>query len=91
MKIRLHLDDVEWHCTLPHKGAPSVEAAAPACACGSVWVRGLGDDERGHDTITTRAVCAGCGARRGKLVVTVDTLFGIEEDERVMNGRCRVY
>jgi hypothetical protein len=27
----------------------------------------------------------------GKLVVVVNTIFGIEEDERVLRGRCRVY
>lgn len=91
MKIRLHLDGTEWHCTLPHDGAPSVECAAPACACGSVFVRGIGDDERGHDIVSSRAVCAGCGVARGRLVVTFSTIFGISEDERVLNGRCRVY
>ena len=32
-----------------------------------------------------------CGVAIGTLVVKPATLFGIEEDNRVLNGRCRVY
>lgn len=46
---------------------------------------------RGHDTYTSLAGCTACGKLAGKLVVTVSTIFGIEEDERVLNGRARVY
>ena len=92
MLIRLHLDDVEWHCTQPHAGSDRVEAAAPACRCGSVCVRGVGDDVRGHDTVETRAVCAGCGERRGRLVVTFSTIFGIAADAETLSGKYgRVY
>jgi len=44
----------------------------------------------GHDTMRGRAVCA-CGEGVGTLTVKVETIFGIEEDNRVLNGRCRVY
>lgn len=46
---------------------------------------------RGHDTYTSNASCFDCDAPVGRLVVTVDTIFGIEEDEAVLHGRPRVY
>lgn len=46
---------------------------------------------RGHGTYTSDAGCVACKLVTGKLVVTVDTLFGIEEDERVLGRHYRVY
>lgn len=37
------------------------------------------------------AECARCRSEVGRLVTTYDTIFGIEEDTRVLAGRCRVY
>lgn len=47
--------------------------------------------EDGYDTITGRAECARCRSKVGVLTVKVVTLFGLEEDRRVLHGRPRVY
>ncbi len=44
-----------------------------------------------YDTYESDGGCICCATVLGKLVVTVSTIFGIEEDERVLSGRCRVY
>ena len=94
MKIVFHPKDdgKPQPCELPYEGATYVEStgACPSCKA-SPWKLQGGHPERGHDTYTSAAGCTSCKAIVGQLVVTVSTLFGIEEDERVLNGRCRVY
>lgn len=69
-----------------------VDGVCPHCKAEPFNVAGVkGTLVRGHDTYTADAGCVGCNVPTGKLVITVNTLFGIEEDERVLNGRCRVY
>lgn len=78
----------------PFAGAEyvEVEGACPHCKAQPFNAAGVkGTMVRGHDTYTADAGCIACGVPTGKLVVTVNTLFGIEEDERVLSGRCRVY
>lgn len=78
----------------PHEGAAYVvvEGACPHCKAEPFNAAGVqGTLTRGHDTYTADAGCVGCKVVTGKLIITVNTLFGIEEDERVLNGRCRVY
>jgi len=53
-------------------------------------VRG-GEVTIGHDTYTAPCQCCDCDEIIGTLVVKVSTIFGIEEDARVLNGRYRVY
>ena len=90
MKITLRFDGRKLVAKQPHDHADHV-TVSEACACGSHSVRGLGVHTRTHDEYIADAVCCKCEARRGQLVVSVSTIFGIEEDERVTNGRCRVY
>lgn len=45
------------------------------------------DDE----TEEARAHCGSCKASVGRVRITYDTLFGLEEDDRVLKGRYRVY
>jgi hypothetical protein len=70
-----------------------IEGACPACKVSPFLVAGFaGTMTEGHDTYEARAGCVGRGAVLGKLVVHVSTLFGIEEDRRVLlDGRARVY
>lgn len=69
-----------------------VEGACPVCKATPFSAGGVkGTMARGHDTFEARAGCLVCGVVSGKLVVKVDTIFGIEEDERVLHGRARVY
>lgn len=44
-----------------------------------------------YDTYRARGGCLVCGAYVGELRMKVDTIFGIEEDERVFNMGIRVY
>ena len=88
----------EWGETfvadLPYRGAGyvTVEVGA-ACECGSVSLRGNGlevDESDYHRE--ENAVCAECLKVRGRIHVELSTIFGIEEDARVLiHGRPRVY
>lgn len=68
---------------------PLGESQCPKC--NAIKVRGGGKSRESDDTWRADAYCLECREPRGMLRVRVDTLFGIEEDERVLNGRCRVY
>lgn len=37
------------------------------------------------------ARCIHCGALVGRLTIWLDTIFGLQEDDLVLNGRARVY
>jgi hypothetical protein len=68
------------------------DLACPSCgAPAPIIVRGLGVDSHDHDTYQARARHLGCDAVIGALRTKVDTIFGIEEDERVLAGPWRVY
>lgn len=96
MRITLTTQDDR---VLPAHQDPScgdrVNVAGPCPSCRAPWqVRGKGptrDPQSPHDTYRADAVCVACSAPAGVLRVSVDTIFGIEEDERVLHGRCRVY
>jgi hypothetical protein len=90
MKIRIDTDDKSIAAHIPFDGADHVLADEP-CACGSHKVMGRGNHIESHDTYAAEAFCGACPARRATLRVTMSTIFGIEEDERVLNGRARVY
>ena len=50
-----------------------------------------GDTTQDHDTYSAPAYCWACRSEIGTIKVRVQTIFGIEEDNAVLNGRCRVY
>jgi hypothetical protein len=63
-------------------------------ACNSEEFRVIGDVTRqkiGHDTVKAPALALCCGAEVGEVHVELSTIFGLEEDERVLHGRARVY
>ena len=95
MKITIHIEGRgRRSARLPYQGAEHVLMAGACPACGADGPALFGDrPEQGHDRYTATAVHVGadCGAAIGTMVVEFDTLFGIEEDERVLNGRPRVY
>ena len=76
-----------------HEATPEGDAARTTpCACGCDLVRGRGTHIGGHDYYSARGCCTRCGADRGELRSYVSTIFGLEEDQRVLShGRCRVY
>lgn len=91
MKITLTTnDDRTLAAKLPHPDSTCVEISEACSKCDSRLVFGR-DQTHDHDTYVAPAFCVGCGNGRGTLRVKVDTLFGIEEDERVLHGRWRVY
>jgi len=92
--VKITLTTREGHVLegrLPYDGAAFVEFDAPCSGCGSKAVAGGAPSIESHDTYRAQAACCGCRAACGVLRVQVSTLFGIEEDNRVLNGRCRVY
>ena len=44
-----------------------------------------------HATYEGAAECTRCRCGVGHMTVKVETLFGIDEDQRTLAGRCRVY
>jgi hypothetical protein len=97
MKLHVEIDGTRRDARLPHEQADHVrvEGACPSCkTCNDDTFRCIGKASAqrvDHDTITAPALALCCGAEVGKLVVTMNTLFGIEEDRAVLNGRPRVY
>lgn len=95
MKVSVIIGESEFHATIPFDGADHVVVdgmACPACANPApLKVRGGGIESRDHDSETAIATALCCGAPVGQLWVTFSTVFGIEEDRAVLNGRPRVY
>lgn len=96
MRVFLRDEDGAEHeaAAPPDKGAPvvSIDAACPGCGARSpIEVAGKGIERHDDRVYYARAFHVGCGTRLGVLCVEVDTIFGIEEDQRVLNGRPRVY
>lgn len=63
-------------------------------SCGRGEFRVIGDIHRqrvGSHEVTAPALALCCGQEVGEVFVELDTIFGLEEDARVLNGRCRVY
>lgn len=54
-------------------------------------VTGEGRHTTGHDSEAAAAVCLDCRRQVGQIEVTSETIFGVEEDLRMLRGRCRVY
>jgi len=76
----------------PPPGVGSIEVPNMQCQHCKEPLRAEGrNPEIGFDTVTSKARCSLCEKDVGTLVVTMDTIFGIEEDERVLHGKPRVY
>jgi hypothetical protein len=59
--------------------------------CDSTEYKGAGMSIESRDTYRANAICDRCGHPAGTLRVQVPTMWGIEEDERVLNGPWKVY
>lgn len=72
-----------------------VELDVPCLVCGHAeptLVRGQGRRIESRDTYAAEAMTVCCEAAVGVLRVTVDTIFGLEEDEEMLvHNRPRVY
>jgi hypothetical protein len=73
-----------------HIGTAS--GACPGCGIEPFHVQGSSPHRMPDDrTIRSGGHCVTCGDAVGWLYAQPDTMFGLEEDERVLNGRARVY
>ena len=69
-----------------------VDGACPSCACEPFYVKGTHPRRMPDDrTLRSGGYCLHCGDPVGWIYAQPDTLFGLEEDDRVLHGRCRVY
>lgn len=94
MKVELLIRNGATHSArVPYDGADhvTVKGLCPLCGAADFRVRGQGIHTTTHDTHLARAVSVCCGVDVGELRVTMSTIFGIEEDGRVLHGRPRVY
>lgn len=71
---------------------PNPTCPAPGGSDDVPWkVAGASEHAIDDRTIEAKGVCLGCRFGVGKLVVHVNTIFGLEEDRAVLRGRPRVY
>lgn len=88
-------------CVVPYEGAKHVlaDGCCPLCLVDEagfgrrVFKIAGGNPSASADDRAweATAVCLGCRKIVGTLRVETDTLFGVQEDERVLNGPWRVY
>jgi hypothetical protein len=89
--ITLHDGEVRRLVPLPSGERAAAEGPCPLCGAEELAVAGTGTYREGHDTYAARGITLCCGEPCGTIRAQVDTIFGIEEDDRVLHGRCRVY
>lgn len=75
---------------LDETGAAFRGDSCPVCKR-ALHVRGAGKRIASRDTYEADGFCASCGAPLGTIVAQVSTIFGLEEDERVLAGPWKVY
>lgn len=87
--------DKRRRCMAPYEGADHavVDGACPLCKAQPFKVQGTGarpsSDDRAREASAV-AVC--CGRAVGTIRAEADTLFGMREDQAVLeHGRCRIY
>lgn len=96
MNVKLHLSGgLVLTAKVPYEGCEHViaETKCPECGAAPLKVRGVHSHRVSdrNDAVEGRAQTLCCREDVGRILVTVDTLFGLEEDERVLNGPWRVY
>ncbi len=93
MKVTVDISGESRACSLPESEKwIDVDGRCPSCNADGLRV--IGDKRRqqiGHDTVTAPALALCCGREVGAVHVEMSTIFGLEEDERVLHGRPRVY
>lgn len=65
--------------------------SCPACGAKPFKAQGNGRRERDDRDIVADGFCVDCGKPVGLIVVETNTLFGLKEDRRVLQGRIRIY
>lgn len=91
-KVTLKIDETVYPVTIEAEGLRAhVAIDCPGCKKkGPTYVGGKGM-RRAHDYYQSDAYTMCCLTPLGTMRAYMSTLFGLEEDERVTAGRCRVY
>jgi hypothetical protein len=93
MRVTVKIGDVAREGRLP-ESERWIDVAVRCPLCDNATLPVIGDKRRqtvGHDTVTAPALSMCCGQEVGTVLVELSTIFGLEEDERVLHGRPRVY
>lgn len=73
-------------------GTATGECPNPECKANPFYVKGANMRPMSDDrTYKSDGYCAACGDPVGYIYARPSTIFGLEEDERVIYGRARVY
>lgn len=93
MKVTFKMGDKSYK--IKKGDFPSLTAAIDNVICPHcqepLEVQGTGKRISGYDTYTADAVCVKCQRLVGELVAKVNTLFGLEEDNRVFSMGVKIY
>lgn len=93
MRVTVKIGDVEHDGRLPESERwIELDGRCPSCERQPLKV--IGDVHRqnvGTHAVTAPALALCCGQEIGTVRAEMATIFGLEEDERVLHGRCRVY
>jgi hypothetical protein len=100
VKLRLEIQrstGIETRKVRPHTSEcvyPTAEGTCPGCGVSPFWLCGnyaRPNPNRPYDELRSGGKCVKCGDSVGWVYTRVDTIFGIEEDRRVLAGRWKVY
>ena len=96
MKLSFHPTEgkvQELKLPFPEADAAVVQPPAPCPHCGAeeMKVQGTGKHIESQDTYASNAITTCCSKHVGTIRAKVNTLFGIEEDERVFSMGVRIY
>lgn len=95
LEINRASGEIEKRKVSPSRGgaaAARVEGACPGCCASPFYVKCHAASRVDRDTMRAGSRCVACGDPVGYVYLRADTIFGLEEDERVLvHGRARVY
>ena len=96
MKLSIvRLDGKREQLDFPPPGSRFVQSGVAHGDCANMtlcWTRPWQIQGEGWtDTYVTEALCSRCSAPLGVFELVMETLFGVREDEAVLNSRARVY
>ena len=93
MKIRLKMGGKTFKVKQPYEGASYAnvpDAKCPHCS-EELVIQGTGKHIASYDTYAAMAICVKCEKPVGEIQAKVNTLFGLEEDERVFSMGVKIY
>jgi hypothetical protein len=93
MKIHLMMDGVKHKVVPPYEGASHADVPGQNCPhCKKeLRVQGTGKHIKSFDTYASVGICVACEKPVGEIQAKVNTLFGLEEDERVFSMGVKIY